>query len=558
MIFRISILVVASVAATFTVSPVNTKRFKKQNSLLSVSAAKDFSSSQRIDMEEETEEGNCERVENSQNSIKELEKRRVTLEGKLLELYSQKQKLSYISCLQRNLDEKTADTDKLNLRIHALKAEIKGLQEIIRQGNLAKKQLEMEKKMVREMQMKNGNASQIKGQIVVLEEQLSGFRADESSAREAMVKKKIGAVKSIELEAVKMKRRNKELELERRELSVKLFAAYDKISALANMTQSKTIAKISELRHTNGEVSKEVERLQKSRFDMVEELVYQRWLNACLRAEIRDHQNSSRKLLQKGIHKTSDHKPCKVTSQDPDMSSSWSSFTSSTESEDMDSSISKDSGTHHSTSWSSSMDGSSVALSPDKFFIGSPLERIGVTCTDSTSIVPSKTLVLNTELHGISEKIKGPVQPDFSETVEVPNLTKVRRVSFNDAVETVPPANQVLIKFAEGVFDDKDIVTLVTGNNRSGTKAGLPSQSPLAGEKHEFSSSEVFLGKPIQSSDSNRRSHDKDGLHSSISNVVPNPNENKMDTDIIPTVFAFLILLFAVLVCFLHVSARIY
>ncbi|OMO83086.1 putative actin binding protein [Corchorus olitorius] len=552
MIFRISILVVASVAAAFTVSPVNTKRFKKQNSLLSVSA-KDFSSSQQIDMEEETEEGNCERVENSQNSIKELEKRRVTLEGKLLELYSQKEKLSYISCLQRNLDEKSADIDKLNFRIHALKAEIKGSQEIIRQGNLAMKQLEMEKKMVKEMQMKNGNTRQIKGQIVVLEEQLSGFRADESSAREAMVKKKIGAVKSIELEAIKMKRVNKELELERRELSVKLFAAYDKISALADMTQSKTIAKISELRHANGDLSKEVERLQKSRFDMVEELVYQRWLNACLRAEIRDHQNSSRKLLQKEIHKTSDHKPCKVTSQDPDMSSSWSSFTSSPESEDMDSSISKDSGIDHSTSRSSSMDGSSVVLSPDKFFIGSPLERIGIMCTDSTSMLPSKTLLLNTKLHGISEKIKGPVQPDFSETVEIP---KVRRVSFNDAVETVPPANQVLIKFVEGVFDDKDIVTLVTGNNRSGTKSGLQPQSTLAGEKQQVSSSEVFLAKPIQSSDSNRRSHDKDGLHSSISNVVP--NENKMDTDIIPTVFAFLILLFAVLVCFLHVSARIY
>ncbi|XVE58704.1 hypothetical protein DITRI_Ditri04bG0190300 [Diplodiscus trichospermus] len=86
---------------------------------------------------------------------------------------------------------------------------MKDLQEITRQGNMAMMQLEMAKKMIEEMQMKNGNSNQIKGQILVLEEQLSSFAANETSPQDALVKKRIEAVKNIELQTVKMRRINK-------------------------------------------------------------------------------------------------------------------------------------------------------------------------------------------------------------------------------------------------------------------------------------------------------------------------------------------------------------
>ncbi|KAK8265263.1 hypothetical protein V6Z12_D12G167200 [Gossypium hirsutum] len=63
---------------------------------------------------------------------------------------------------------------------------------------------------------------------------------------------------------------------------------------------NKTIGKISELRQANGDLANEVNILQKSRFDMVEEPVYPRWLNVCLRAEIKEYQTSSRKTSEKG------------------------------------------------------------------------------------------------------------------------------------------------------------------------------------------------------------------------------------------------------------------
>lgn len=66
------------------------------------------------------------------------------------------------------------------------------------------------------------------------------------------------------------------------------------------LLQNKTIGKISELRQANGDLANEVNILQKSRFDMVEEPVYQRWLNVCLKAEIKEYQTSSRKTSEKG------------------------------------------------------------------------------------------------------------------------------------------------------------------------------------------------------------------------------------------------------------------
>ncbi|XVF50662.1 hypothetical protein PTKIN_Ptkin04bG0119900 [Pterospermum kingtungense] len=219
MIFRVSNLVVASLAA-FAVSPVNSKRLKKQHIMLSgqLIHAQHCLFNVEEDSEEETNvvnskntekvvkpnltlKRNCgkleldrEWIEYSQDVIKDLETRRVTLEGKLLQLYAQKQKLSHIAFLQRNLDGKTAEIDNLNFTIFALKAEIRDLQEIIRQGNLATTQLEIAKKMIEQMQLKNGDSTQIKAQVVGPEEQLSRFTANQTSPRDALVKKRLEAL----------------------------------------------------------------------------------------------------------------------------------------------------------------------------------------------------------------------------------------------------------------------------------------------------------------------------------------------------------------------------
>lgn len=59
------------------------------------------------------------------------------------------------------------------------------------------------------------------------------------------------------------------------------------------------------MRHANEELSDEVERLQGNRFDMVQELVYQRWLFAFLRFEVLNHQRRKTSIHDYCSHNSS-------------------------------------------------------------------------------------------------------------------------------------------------------------------------------------------------------------------------------------------------------------
>jgi hypothetical protein len=103
------------------------------------------------------------------------------------------------------------------------------------------------------------------------------------------------------------------------------------------LLQDKIMTKVKEevtsLRHANEELQEQVERLQKNRFNMVQELVYQRWIHTCLRYEIQNHQNQSRKTLesQKPHEKTNPSRKLRTFHN-------ISSNTTSAESEEIDSS----------------------------------------------------------------------------------------------------------------------------------------------------------------------------------------------------------------------------
>ena len=61
---------------------------------------------------------------------------------------------------------------------------------------------------------------------------------------------------------------------------------------------------VSALRHANDDLAKQVEGLQMNRFSEVEELVYLRWVNACLRYELRNYQTPSGKLSARDLNKS--------------------------------------------------------------------------------------------------------------------------------------------------------------------------------------------------------------------------------------------------------------
>ncbi|KAL5771863.1 hypothetical protein ACOSP7_011472 [Xanthoceras sorbifolium] len=96
--------------------------------------------------------------------------------------------------------------------------------------------------------------------------------------------------RDLEMEVVELRRLNKELQMQKRNLACKLSSMESQLTSLAMASESDIVAKIkaeaSLLRNTNEDLCKQVEGLQMSRLNEVEELAYLRWVNSCLRDEL--------------------------------------------------------------------------------------------------------------------------------------------------------------------------------------------------------------------------------------------------------------------------------
>ncbi|XP_040998015.1 protein CHUP1, chloroplastic-like [Juglans microcarpa x Juglans regia] len=421
---------------------------------------------------------NASELERLRKLVNELEEREVKLEGELLEYYGLKEQESDILELQRQLKIKTVEIDMLNITINSLQTERKKLQEEIAQGTSAKKELEVARNKIKELQKQiQLEANQTKGQLLLLKQQVSGLQAKEVDAvkKDSEIEKKLKAVEELEIEVVELKRKNKELQHEKRELTVKLDAAEARISVLSNMTESERVAKareeVNNLRHANEDLLKQVEGLQMNRFSEVEELVYLRWVNACLRYELRNHQapvgKTSARDLNKSLSPKSQEKAKQLMLEyagsergqgDTDLESNLS-HPSSPGSEDFDS-ISIDSSSSRYSSllkkptliqklkkWGKSKDDSS-ALSPTSRSLsgGSPSRR---------PRGPLESLMLRNAGDSMAITTFGrmELEPNSPEPLTLPGIRT--RVSSSDSLNTVATSFHLMSKSVEGVVDEK-------------------------------------------------------------------------------------------------------
>nr|DAD31671.1 TPA_asm: hypothetical protein HUJ06_010522 [Nelumbo nucifera] len=433
----------------------------------------------------ETEMVNTNELERLRNLVKELEEREVKLEGELLEYYGLKEQESDVAELQKQLKIKTVEIDMLNITINTLQAERKKLQEEIAQGVSARKELEVARNKIKELQRQiQLDANQTKGQLLMLKQQVTTLQAKEEEAfkQDKDLEKKLNAVKELEVEVVELKRRNKELQHEKRELSIKLDAAEARVTTLSNMTESEMVAnareEVNSLKHTNEDLLKQVEGLQMNRFSEVEELVYLRWVNACLRYELRNYQTPAGKISARDLSKSLSPKSQEKAKQlmleyagsergqgDTDLDS-ISSHPSSPGSEDFDN-TSIDSSTSRYSSlskkpsliqklkkWGKSKDDSSALSSPARSFGGSP--RISMSHRTSMSRGPLETLMLRNAGDSVAITTFGRKDQDPIESPETPNLPRLRvQIPSSDSLNPVASSFQLMSKSVEGVLDDK-------------------------------------------------------------------------------------------------------
>ncbi|XP_031287244.1 protein CHUP1, chloroplastic isoform X3 [Pistacia vera] len=426
---------------------------------------------------------NAREMERLRNLVKELQEREVKLEDELLEYYGLKEQESDVVELQRQLKIKTVEIDMLNITINSLQAERKKLQDEILQTSSAKKELEVARSKIKELQRQiQLDANQTKGQLLLLKQQVSSLQAKEEEAvkKDADLDNKLKSVKELEMSVVELKRKNKELQIEKRELTVKLDAAEAKIAALSNMTESEMVANVREevnnLKHANEDLLKQVEGLQMNRFSEVEELVYLRWVNACLRYELRNYQAPAGKTSARDLNKNLSPKSQERAKQlmleyagsergqgDTDLESNFS-HPSSPGSEDfdnasIDSSTSKYSNLSKRPSliqklkkWGKSRDDSMLS-SPTRSLSGGSPNRISMSHRPRG---PLESLMLRNAGDAMAITTFGKLEHESMDSPETPNLPHIRtRVSSSDSLNNVGDSFQLMSKSVEGVLSEK-------------------------------------------------------------------------------------------------------
>ncbi|CAA2967129.1 CHUP1, chloroplastic [Olea europaea subsp. europaea] len=427
---------------------------------------------------------NASEQERLRNLVKELEDREVKLEEELLEYYGLMEQESNIAELQKQLKIKTVEIEMLNITINSLQAERKKLQEEVSLGAASRKELEVARKKIKELQRQiQLESNQTKGQLILLKQQVSGLQAKEEEAivKDAEVGKKLKALKELEVEVMELKRKNKELQHEKRELIVKLDTTDARVNALSNMTESEMVAKVREevnnLRHANEDLVKQVEGLQMNRFTEVEELVYLRWVNACLRFELRNYQTPSGKISARDLNKSLSPKSQEKAKQlmleyagsergqgDTDIESNFS-HPSSPGSEDFDN-ISVDSSTSKFSSlskkpsliqklkkWGRSKDDSSALSSPARSLGGGSPSRSSMSYRPRG---PLESLMLRNAGDSMAITSFGMGEQDDLNSPETPKQQPIRvQDSSPDPLNSVAASFHLMSKSVGGVLEEK-------------------------------------------------------------------------------------------------------
>ncbi|XP_019178932.1 PREDICTED: protein CHUP1, chloroplastic-like isoform X1 [Ipomoea nil] len=145
----------------------------------------------------------------------------------------------------------------------------------------------------KESKMKLESEIELKGnEIDGLVKRVEALECEKANLSEELSKRdKNRDLTGLEMEVLELRRLNKELQLQKRDLSCRLSSIESQLLTTPKVSEENDVEKIkaeaSLLRHKNESLCKQVEGLQMSRLNEVEELAYLRWENSCLRDELR-------------------------------------------------------------------------------------------------------------------------------------------------------------------------------------------------------------------------------------------------------------------------------
>ncbi|KAL3631952.1 hypothetical protein CASFOL_024936 [Castilleja foliolosa] len=240
-------------------------------------------------------------IKNLRDRIRILEENERDLEIQLLEYYGLKEQETAVTELQNRLRIHNMEAKLYNLKIESLQSENKRLEMQVADHAKVVDELEAAKAKIKLLRKKlRTEAEQNREQILILQEKVMKLRDEENETNVVEIDRDVEMkMKKLESELEEMKKTNEGLKMRNLEC-VQMIAS----SGLDNKEIQALQEERQFLRHQNEELTKEIEQLRADRCTDIEELVYLRWINACLRYELRNYQPGLGETIARDLSKT--------------------------------------------------------------------------------------------------------------------------------------------------------------------------------------------------------------------------------------------------------------
>ncbi|CAI9114237.1 OLC1v1014909C1 [Oldenlandia corymbosa var. corymbosa] len=258
------------------------------------------SSNERTDQEQE--------IKRLRDMVTTLTERERCLEIQLLEYYGLKEQETAVMELQNRLKINNMEAKLFNLKIESLQADKKRLEEQVADYAKVVTELEAAKGKIKLLRKKlRSEAEQNREQILALKERVSKVQDAEKNAlsTDSDIQSKLHKLEDFEEEMKELKESNESLRVENSALAQKIDYLQTIASSILDDEETQTLREESNrLRIQNEDMAREMEQLHAARVADIEELVYLRWINACLRYELRNYQATPGQTTARDLSKS--------------------------------------------------------------------------------------------------------------------------------------------------------------------------------------------------------------------------------------------------------------
>ncbi|XP_014498608.1 protein CHUP1, chloroplastic [Vigna radiata var. radiata] len=240
--------------------------------------------------------------------IRMLQEREHSLEVQLLEYCGLREQETAVMELQNRLKASTVEVKMFNLKVKTLQSENLRLKEQVSDHAKVLAELESAKAQVKLLNEKiRYEAEQNRELIISLQQKVSRLQDQQckDAACDQDIQVKLQKLKELESEAEELRKSNLRLQIENSHLVRRLDSTQILANAVLEDPEVDALKQESEcLKQENAHLTKEIEQLYSDRCSDLEELVYMRWINACLRYELRNYEAPPGKTVAKDLSRS--------------------------------------------------------------------------------------------------------------------------------------------------------------------------------------------------------------------------------------------------------------